>query len=244
MGCTNKQNTEDDGNNKDKDKEIVQSEKNQENNEKIYQQNIQENYKEIKQENNQEYNNDIINQEKKDNDISQNIDKNLSKKKSTFNRAKTNAEDFDFEKYKIRMLDLHNHLRHKYNLPELIENDHLNNLALTIAENIVKNPNKYNYQDNLHKYPIVGENIIIAHSKRPEELFKILEKEGNDYNFKINRFSKKTGHFTQIIWKETTDIGFGFCQYENGKKYCAVMLYYPPGNDLGQFDKNVIKGEI
>ena len=167
-----------------------------------------------------------------------------AKKRSSICRAKTNAEDFDFGNYKLQMLKCHNELRKKHNAQKLTEKEKLNEMAETTAKEIIENENKYEYQDNIYNSMYVGENIIITNSKNAEDIFNLMLKEGKNYDFNSNNFSKETGHFTQMIWKETTDIGFGFWENKNkndANKYCAVILYYPTGNVLGEFSKNIEK---
>lgn len=60
------------------------------------------------------------------------------------------------------------------------------------------------------------------------------------YDYNNPGFSPNTGHFTQVVWKGTTEIG---CGYKTG---CAtgwpnvwVCQYNPPGNYIGQFANNV-----
>ena len=68
-----------------------------------------------------------------------------------------------------------------------------------------------------------------------------------DYNFANPGFSSATGHFTQVVWKSTTKIGFGvaFGQMKSGAYTfnCAYVVanYKEPGNYLGQFPTNVLK---
>ena len=171
-------------------------------------------------------------------------DPKAAKKRSSIFRAKTNAEDFDFYNYKDQMLNCHNELRKKHNAQELTENEDLSEMAETTAKEIIENENKYEYQDNIYNSMYVGENIIITNSKNAEDIFNLMLKEGKNYDFNSNNFSKETGHFTQMIWKETTDIGFGFWENKNkndANKYCSVILYYPTGNVLGEFSKNIEK---
>ncbi|CAJ2500770.1 Uu.00g036230.m01.CDS01 [Anthostomella pinea] len=66
--------------------------------------------------------------------------------------------------------------------------------------------------------------------------------EGDDYNYRDGKFSEKTGHFTQLVWKDTTDVGCG-------QKLCGddgwylVCEYWPRGNVIGDFDQEVDKPE-
>ena len=51
---------------------------------------------------------------------------------------------------------------------------------------------------------------------------------------------QKIGHFTQLVWKATKEIGVGI-YYKPGSGTYVVTRYYPPGNMLGTFAPNVRK---
>ena len=156
------------------------------------------------------------------------------------NRARTNADEFDLDIYKNSIIKFHNEIREKHKSPPLKENKELNEKASIYAESLVNNQEKINYELNMYNDEIVGENIIVAESKRSEEAFKKILDEEKNYDFNSNKFSKATGHFTQAIWKDTTDIGCGFWVDKGNKKYYIVLLYYPAGNIFGKFSENVI----
>ncbi|XP_002168712.1 uncharacterized protein LOC100204650 [Hydra vulgaris] len=59
------------------------------------------------------------------------------------------------------------------------------------------------------------------------------------YNFKKPGFSMNTGHFTQVVWKESKKVGFGIAKHKNGK-VIVVAQYLPRGNMMGAFPKNVL----
>lgn len=158
---------------------------------------------------------------------------------NTIRHSRTNAEEFDLDNYKDLMLKLHNEFRDNYNLPLLSKNEELNDMASKYAESLVENKGKFINTSNIYNGQLVGENIIISESKKAEDVFNMITKEKNSYDYKKNKFSKLAGHFTQTIWKETTDIGIGFMEDKENKKYYSVILYYPTGNCLGQFKKNV-----
>ncbi|KAJ5032323.1 uncharacterized protein L3040_008930 [Drepanopeziza brunnea f. sp. 'multigermtubi'] len=61
-------------------------------------------------------------------------------------------------------------------------------------------------------------------------------------------FSDETGHFTQLVWGNTTTVGCGVasCQGRNGTPgFYVVCEYYPPGNVMGNenqfFQENVLE---
>ncbi len=67
------------------------------------------------------------------------------------------------------------------------------------------------------------------------------------YNYASPGFAASTGHFTQVVWKSSTQLGCGAAQgikTLNGTKYNAfyvVCHYAPAGNVMGQFPANVLK---
>lgn len=48
----------------------------------------------------------------------------------------------------------------------------------------------------------------------------------------------KTGHFTQVVWKESRELGVGMAKNRSGEIF-VVANYDPPGNYIGSFEKNV-----
>ena len=58
------------------------------------------------------------------------------------------------------------------------------------------------------------------------------------YDKNSNKYGKNISHFNQLIWKNTTDVGFGFKR--KGNFFFAVAFYYSPGNTLGEYKENVL----
>lgn len=48
----------------------------------------------------------------------------------------------------------------------------------------------------------------------------------------------KTGHFTQVVWRDSSELGVGMARNRNGEVY-VVCNYNPAGNFLGSFVDNV-----
>ncbi|GKT41016.1 protein PRY2 [Colletotrichum spaethianum] len=58
--------------------------------------------------------------------------------------------------------------------------------------------------------------------------------ERDDYDFDTGEFDERTGHFTQLVWKNTSDVGCGrkLC---GDRQWYLVCEYWPRGNVVGQF---------
>ncbi len=57
------------------------------------------------------------------------------------------------------------------------------------------------------------------------------------YDFNNPKYDSSTGHFTQLVWNSTYEIGFALSK--NSKNTFVVMEYFPPGNIIGKFNENV-----
>ena len=58
------------------------------------------------------------------------------------------------------------------------------------------------------------------------------------YDFSNRRnYQPGTGHFTQIVWKNSEEVGFGRAQ--GTSMNFAVAMYYPAGNYLGEYETNI-----
>ena len=63
--------------------------------------------------------------------------------------------------------------------------------------------------------------------------------EGKDYDYTRNTLSKFTQNFTQLLWKESREMGVGRARSKHGKEI-IVARYHPPGN-TGDFTANVLR---
>ena len=144
------------------------------------------------------------------------------------------------------MLYGHNRYRINHNSNTLQIKEELNQRAgkyardLLISQSLIDNDDYY----IIYKEDILGENIFIADNKENEEnILKNWYSEKNKYNYDLNTFQPDTNHFTQMIWKDTKEVGFGYFFNEINKKFCCVALYYPAGNIFGKFTENVLPKE-
>ncbi len=141
--------------------------------------------------------------------------------------------------YKEKALQIHNEFRLKHKSKNLVLNIELCNMAKNYAEKCAESNDIINCTD-LYNDDIIGQNIYISNENLldVEEICKQWYNEKFDYKFNSNKYIKDTGHFTQLVWKSTELVGFGYSTDEKGKIY-FVANYYPAGNIFNEFDKNV-----
>lgn len=142
-----------------------------------------------------------------------------------------NAQD-NFEE---EILAQHNILRAKHGVPPLTWNAEIADFAEDWAKTNASKNKMYHRQPN--KY---GENIYwkSGGTVSGEEAVDAWYSEIQYYNYSKHGFSMKTGHFTQVVWKDSTEVGCGRAKSSRGGTY-VVCNYNPPGNYLGRFPENV-----
>jgi uncharacterized protein YkwD len=86
-----------------------------------------------------------------------------------------------------------------------------------------------------------GENLAAGTSGAmpPEEVVRMWYDEVKIYDFKKpTGFSMETGHFTQVVWTDTTQVGCGMSQCKGMDIW--VCQYEKPGNWEGQYRQKVL----
>lgn len=79
-----------------------------------------------------------------------------------------------------------------------------------------------------------GENLYLAVGGTPDAVQHVKAatqgwyNEIKDYDFNNPGFTYRTGHFTQVVWKASTQLGIGFATKDN--KHFVVALYREHGN--------------
>ena len=63
-----------------------------------------------------------------------------------------------------------------------------------------------------------------------------------EFNFNNPGWDGRTGHFTQVVWKKSVELGIGKA-VSRGCTY-VVARYKPAGNVLNNFRQNVAKGRF
>lgn len=83
-----------------------------------------------------------------------------------------------------------------------------------------------------------GENIALGYSS--VDAVDAWYDEISKYNYDDPKFSEATGHFTQVVWKDTTELGCARINCAGYYGQYTLCEYNPAGNYAGQFPKNVL----
>lgn len=132
-------------------------------------------------------------------------------------------------------LEAHNSYRILHGVAPLTWSDTVAASAQAYAETCPSSHSGSGYGENLAWATYdMGENNVVQ-LWYDEEAF---------YDYNNPGFSSETGHFTQIVWKGTTEIGCGFATgCDHSWPYMTnvwVCQYNPPGNYFGEFAENVL----
>lgn len=63
-----------------------------------------------------------------------------------------------------------------------------------------------------------------------------------NHDFTVNKLQRNSENFSQMVWKDSLEVGYGRAKSSNGFTY-GVALYGPEGNMDGKFIANVSNAE-
>lgn len=137
---------------------------------------------------------------------------------------------------KNESLNAHNKYRKDHGAPPLKWSSKLQNNAQKWANELAKKQSLQhaNQQEE-------GENLSYVMGKELTAQYAcdMWYNEIKDYNYNRPGFSSATGHFTQVVWVGSEELGVAKAVSPNGKQY-IVARYYPPGNNTRTFKENVL----
>jgi len=133
------------------------------------------------------------------------------------------------------ILSAHNEYRRKHGTGSLKWSSKLESKAQKWANQLAKKGYLQHEQQSED-----GENIACLKGEElsGEKASAMWYDEIKDYNFNQQGFNSKTGHFTQLIWESSTELGVGKATASNGMQF-VVARYFPPGNHIKKFADNV-----
>lgn len=135
------------------------------------------------------------------------------------------------------MVAAHNRLRSQQGVPAIKWSDDLARYAQIWADRLSRNGCKMDHRPEEGEFrQLYGENIAltIQGGSFVDQAVGMWEKERAKYKGQplTEENFGEVGHYTQIMWRKTTQIG---CGISNCKSFTIVVCNYdPPGNFLGQ----------
>ncbi|XP_044269926.1 uncharacterized protein LOC123014738 isoform X4 [Tribolium madens] len=144
-----------------------------------------------------------------------------------------------FNQFALDGLKVHNEYRRKHGVPDLKLNKELCDYAQEWADTCAKSGSMCHRANNPY-----GENIFcvyssdLTHVPSARDAVKEWYDEIKKHSFGVESVNHGTLHFTQIIWKGSTDLGIAMAKNKKGETY-VVANYNPRGNYVGQFVDNV-----
>ena len=144
----------------------------------------------------------------------------------------------DFQK---SALDAHNKYRAKHHAGKLVLNQELCDIAQKYAQELARTGNFAHSNGSFHG-DNMGENLFACYGMKitGKMMTDDWYDEISQYDFNNPGYISGTGHFTQVVWKGSKQVGFGYAQARDGYYY-GVANYYPAGNFIGEFEENVFK---
>jgi pathogenesis-related protein 1 len=135
-----------------------------------------------------------------------------------------------------RWIDAHNKVRASHCAPALTWSTELAAVAQKWANTLKSKGCVFGHSPQ-QKF---GENLAAGTSGAldPESTVGMWYDEIKLYKFPAGGFSMQTGHFTQVVWTTTKQVGCG--QVTCGGNDIYVCNYDPPGNWEGQYKEHVL----
>ncbi|XP_036328945.1 Golgi-associated plant pathogenesis-related protein 1-like [Rhagoletis pomonella] len=141
-----------------------------------------------------------------------------------------------FGEFEKDCLEAHNQYRARHHSPPLILDIGLCKYAHEWAQHLASRNTLQHRSNNNY-----GENIFMSMGRTNisgRDAVRSWYDEVQDYNFHGGGFSQGTGHFTQVVWRDSKRLGVGMAK--RGNSIYVVANYDPPGNFRGEYAKNVL----
>lgn len=137
----------------------------------------------------------------------------------------------------------HNEYRKRHQASPLSHNKDLSAHAQRWADHLAST-GSFQHSDATLKGEKLGENIAMKWSSSPDaytgqEVTDQWYSEVKMHQFGGEPRSLSTGHFTQVVWKGSKEVGIGKAVTRDGK-VIVVANYRPAGNMVGSFAANVL----
>jgi len=127
------------------------------------------------------------------------------------------------------MLAAHNEIRAQVDVPPLRWSDRLAARAQDWACRLLQEGQFYH-----RPHPAFGENLFEISGGRalPADVVGDWASEASDYSYRSNTCRGVCGHYTQLIWSDTREVGCAVARVPGREVW--VCNYNPPGNWIGE----------
>lgn len=138
----------------------------------------------------------------------------------------------DFQDFTSAVLNSTNTYRDQHNASSITWNSTLEDFAQEYLDDMDDDECEFEHSGGPY-----GENLAIGY-RNSTAAVEAWGDERDIYDFDDQGFDEETGHFTQLVWKDTTDVGCArkLCD-ERG--WYVVCEYWPRGNVQDQYDEQV-----
>ena len=152
---------------------------------------------------------------------------------------------FDIFSFYDELIYYHNFYRKKHSVGELSIDMDLEHLAQKTVY-LCETSGKLMHSNTLYNGQTIGQNLYVS-GESGLNGFKVVsnwyrESIYYDYDKGQSKYGQEIGHFSQIVWKDTTKIG---CAFTPGiwnnilPSYYICCNYFPAGNIPGQYTENI-----
>lgn len=133
-----------------------------------------------------------------------------------------------------RILEAHNRYRRRHCAPPLSWSETLEEIAGEWANTLQERDCRLQHSPHRH-----GENLAIgsAGTLDAERVVELWYKERELYDFEDPGFTMETGHFTQLVWASSRNLGCAKTRCPGVDLW--ICNYTPGGNTLNHFEANV-----
>jgi uncharacterized protein YkwD len=140
-------------------------------------------------------------------------------------------------KFLTDALKAHNKYRKMHGVEDLVLDDKLCNVAQGWANHLAQRDSSIAHNNSGY-----GENIYWMSATEVDGTKPVdcCYAEVKYFNFRQGGFHSSTGHFTQVVLKDTKRFGMAYAHGKRTGATYVVANYDPPGNYMGRFQQNVL----
>lgn len=165
---------------------------------------------------------------------------NLRHKSPSLSASQSSLRRSIFNDFELECLKSHNEYRTKHGVLPLKLNKRLCRYAeewakVIAARGVLVHRSNSQYGENIFcSWNSPNANVVITGREPVENWYS----EEPTHLYGKEPATLKTGHFTQVVWKDSRELGVGVARNRSGQVF-VVANYDPPGNYIGSFAKNV-----